>query len=173
MTMQKANAAVTAVRGTAYATTRPSFVPSRESLPQRKSLTDDRADDLLDAMDIGVGLGLTLPDPAMLQFHAGKPWAVVSGKAGEPNPGGRYVHVPGYTTGGPVCATRGRKQQMNWAFLAEYCDQACAIIDAADSAKKSALNMEKLDAFLRASRKCKPSTARKAPARKRLEAKRP
>ncbi len=78
-------------------------------------------------MDIGLGLGLTLPDAALPQFYAGKPWAVVRGKAGQPNPSnGHYVYVPGYTTIGPVCVTRGRKQQMSWAFLAKYCDEAYA-----------------------------------------------
>ncbi len=126
-------------------------------------------------MDIGVGLGLTLPDSAMPQFYAGKPWAVVSGNAGKPNPdSGHYVYVPGYTKSGPVCVTWGRKQQMSWAFFAKYCDEAYAIIDAVDSAKKKrAIDVGKLDAFLRALRKRKPATVKKAPARKRSAAKRP
>ena len=126
-------------------------------------------------MDIGLGLGLTLPDSALPQFYAGKPWAVVSGKPGQPNPNnGHYVYVPGYTKSGPVCVTWGRKQQMSWAFLAKYCDEAYAIIDAIDSAKKKrALDVGKLDAFLRALRKRKPAEAKKTSARKRSAAKRP
>ena len=126
-------------------------------------------------MDIGLGLGLTLPDSAMPQFYAGKSWAVVGGKSGQPNPNsGHYVYVPGYTKSGPVCVTWGRKQQMSWAFFAKYCDEAYAIIDAIDSAKKKrALDVGKLDAFLRALRKRQPSAAKKAPARKRSAAKRP
>lgn len=125
-------------------------------------------------MDIGLGLGFTLPDAALTQFYAGKPWAVVSGKAGQPNPNnGHFAYVPGYTTIGPVCVTWGRKQQMSWAFLAKYCDEAYAIIDAVDSAKKKrALDAGKLDAFLTALRKRKPAAAKKAPARKRAAAKR-
>lgn len=101
-------------------------------------------------MDIGVGFGFTLPDAALTQFYAGKPWTVVSGKAGQPNPhNGHYVYVPGYTKSGPVCVSWGRKQQMSWAFLAKYCDEAYAIIDAINTAKKKrALNATKLDAFL-------------------------
>ncbi|KAA0068667.1 hypothetical protein [Rhodanobacter sp. T12-5] len=126
-------------------------------------------------MGIGVGLGLTLPDAALTQFYAGKPWAVVGGKAGQPNPhNGHYVYVPGYTKLGPVCVTWGRKQQMTWPFLARYCDEAYAIIDAIDTAKKRrALDATKLDAFLAGLRKRKPTAAKKAPAGKRLAANRP
>jgi len=126
-------------------------------------------------MGIGVGLGLTLPDAALTQFYAGKPWAVVAGKAGQPNPhNGHYVYVPGYTKLGPVCVTWGRKQQMTWPFLARYCDEAYAIIDAIDTAKKRrALDATKLDAFLAGLRKRKPTAAKKAPAGKRLAANRP
>jgi hypothetical protein len=120
-------------------------------------------------MDIGVGLGLTLPDSAMPQFYAGKPWAVVGGKAGQPNPNnGHYVYVPGYTTTGPVCVTWGRKQQMSWAFFAKYCDEAYAIIDAVDTAKKKrALDAVKLDAFLASLRKARAGATKKTASRKR------
>lgn len=125
-------------------------------------------------MDIGVGLGFTLPDAALTQYYAGKPWAVVSGKAGQPNPhNGHYVYVPGYTKSGPVCVTWGRKQQMSWAFLAKYCDEAYAIIDAITTTKKKrALDTDKLAAFLAALRKPKSAPAKKtavsaAPRRRR------
>jgi hypothetical protein len=113
-------------------------------------------------MDIGLGLGFTLPDAALTQFYAGKPWAVVSGKAGQPNPNlGHYVYVPGYTRIGPVCVTWGRKQQMSWAFLTKYCDESYAIIDAIDSAKKKrALDAGKLDAFLAGLRKTNRTATR-------------
>lgn len=103
-------------------------------------------------MDIGIGLGLSLPNIAMSQFYAAKPWEVVSGPAGKPNPhNGHYVYVPGYTLLGPVCVTWGRKQQMTWAFIDKYCDEAYAIIDAADTAKKKrVLDQKKLEAFLAA-----------------------
>jgi hypothetical protein len=119
-------------------------------------------------MDIGVGLGLSLPDAALTQFYAGKPWAVTGGKAGKPNPdNGHYVYVPGYTKSGPVCVTWGRKQQMTWPFLAKYCDEAYAIIDAIDTKKKKrALDGAKLDAFLAGLRKGKQATAKNAAAKK-------
>lgn len=126
-------------------------------------------------MDIGVGLGLTLPDSAMPQFYAGKPWAVVSGHGSKHNPNsGHYVYVSGYTTVGPVCVTWGRKQQMSWGFFAKYCDEACAIIDAVDSARKNrALDVGKLDAFVRALRKPRPTPALRPPAHNGSLAKRP
>jgi hypothetical protein len=126
-------------------------------------------------MDIGVGLGFTLPDAALTQFYAGKPWAVVSGQPGQPNPkNGHYVYVPGYTKSGPVCVTWGRKQQMSWAFLAKYCDEAYAIIDAIDTAKKKrALDAGKLDAFLSALRNRKPASSKQTAAHKRAVSKKP
>ncbi len=102
-------------------------------------------------LDVGVGLGLLLPLSAEAQVQAGKPWDVVSGPTGEPNSwGGHYVFVPGYTILGPVCVTWGAKQQMTWAFFGKYCDEAYAIIDAIDTAKKRrALDAAALARFLK------------------------
>jgi len=110
-------------------------------------------------LDIGVGLGLSMPLSAQEQFQAGKPWDVVRGPGGAVNSwGGHYVHVPGYTTAGPVCVTWGRKQQMTWAFFAKYCDEAYAIIDAKDTAKlRKALDRKALNAFLA---RCAPISPR-------------
>ena len=101
-------------------------------------------------MDIGVGIGLSLPKSAQQQIAAGKPWDVTTGPAAAPNSwGGHYVFVPGYTASGPVCVTWGRKQQMTWSFIRKYCDEAYAVFDAADSAKKTRfLKMATLDKFL-------------------------
>jgi hypothetical protein len=106
-------------------------------------------------MNIGVGFGFSLPDAAFTQSYAGKPWTVVSGKAGQPNPrNGHYAYVPGYTKSGAVCVTRGRKQQMSWAFPAIYRDEAYAIINAVNTAKKQReLDTKKLEAFVAALRR--------------------
>jgi len=100
--------------------------------------------------DVGIGIGLLLPLSAQNQINAGKPWDVVSGSSAKPNSwGGHYVHIPGYTKDGPVCVTWGRKQQMTWRFLDKYCDEAYAIIDAVNTAKKkAAINVKKLETFL-------------------------
>ncbi len=101
-------------------------------------------------MDLGVGFGLSLPKTAQAQIQAGKAWDVVRGSGSAPGSwGGHYVYVPGYTKLGPVCVTWGRKQQMTWAFVDKYCDEAYAIIDAVDTAKKTrGLNARGIDDFL-------------------------
>ena len=97
--------------------------------------------------DIGAGLGLSLPDSALNEFYAGKPWAGTSGPPRQEN--GHYVYVPGYTKTGPVCVTWGRKQQMSWKFFDKYCDEAYAVIDAVDTPKKrQLLDGKKIDTFL-------------------------
>jgi hypothetical protein len=109
-------------------------------------------------MDVGVGLGLSLPLSAQAQIQAGKPWDVATGPGTKPNSwGGHYVYVPGYTKKGPVCVTWGRKQQITWAFIDKYCDEAYAIIDDVNSAKKKkALDSGKLKEFLESLNEKKP-----------------
>jgi hypothetical protein len=98
--------------------------------------------------DIGTGLGLSLPDSAMPEFNAGKPWTTTSGPRNEEN--GHYVYVSGYTRTGPVCVTWGRKQQMSWKFFDKYCDEAYAVFDAVNTRKKTQLvDGLKIDAFLK------------------------
>lgn len=102
-------------------------------------------------MDVGVGLGLSLPISAQAQTQTGQPWDVTSGPDAKPGSwGGHYVYVPGYTSKGPVCVTWGKKQQMTWAFIDKYCDEAYAIFDATDTAKvKRGVDLAKLRAFLK------------------------
>lgn len=101
-------------------------------------------------LDVGVGLGLSLPLTAQAQMQAGKAWDVAKGRGAAPNSwGGHYVYVPGYTKKGPVCVTWGRKQQMTWAFIDKYCDEAYAIFDGKNAEKKrKALDAAKLDSLL-------------------------
>jgi hypothetical protein len=101
--------------------------------------------------DIGMGLGLQLPKSAQKQIQTGQPWTVTTGPDARPGSwGGHYVYVSGYNPGGPVCVTWGRKQQMTWAWLDKYCDEAYAIFDAKDSFKKSIINKAKITASLNA-----------------------
>jgi hypothetical protein len=101
--------------------------------------------------DVGMGLGLQLPKSAQKQVQTGQPWTVTTGPDARPGSwGGHYVYVSGYTPSGPVCVTWGRKQQMTWAWLDKYCDEAYAIFDAKDSFKKTIINKAKITASLNA-----------------------
>lgn len=124
-------------------------------------------------MNLGVGIGLRLPNSADEELRAGKPWTRTTGRGSVANSwGGHYVYVCGYTKLGPVCVTWGRKQQMSWKFFAKYCDEAYAIIDDLNTTQKRAMLNEKvLDAFLatvskptrrRAAKSATPLTRKKA-----------
>jgi hypothetical protein len=99
--------------------------------------------------DVGIGFGVQLPNSAKAQIQTGQPWDVTSGRDAVPGSwGGHYVYVPGYTPSGPVCVTWGRKQQMTWAWLDKYCDEAYAIFDAKNRFKKSMIDKKKITGFL-------------------------
>jgi hypothetical protein len=103
-------------------------------------------------INLGVGLGFFLPESAKTQFRAGQPWEVTRERAG---PNGHYVYVPGYTKDGPVCVTWGKKQQMSWAFVDKYCDEAYAIIDALNTPeKKRNLDEKKIKKYLENCAEC-------------------
>jgi hypothetical protein len=100
--------------------------------------------------DVGVGLGLAMPRTAQREFEAGKPWVTTTGPGSIPGSwGGHYVYVTGYTTLGPTCVTWGQKQRMSWEFFEKYCDEAYAVIDALDTAKKRrAFDTSRIERFL-------------------------
>ena len=99
--------------------------------------------------DVGVGLGVQLPTSAQAQITTGQPWDLTDGPDSAPGSwGGHYVYVPGYTPQGPVCVTWGRKQQMTWAWLDKYCDEAYAVFDEKDSFKKTVIDKTKLNSFV-------------------------
>jgi hypothetical protein len=100
--------------------------------------------------DVGIGIGLQLPNSAKNQIQTGQPWDVTSGPDSAPGTwGGHYVYVCGYTPSGPVCVTWGRKQQMTWPWFDKYCDEAYAIFDANDQFKKSIIRKSQITAFLK------------------------
>ncbi|MGE5233572.1 MAG: hypothetical protein ACM3OB_05635 [Acidobacteriota bacterium] len=103
-------------------------------------------------LDVGIGMGLQLPNSAKKQIVAGKPWAVARGPAARSGSwGGHYVYVSGYTELGPMAVTWGRKQQMTWAFVERYCDEAYAIVDRWNTHKKRrGLDRRRVEEFLRA-----------------------
>lgn len=73
-----------------------------------------------------VGIGLRLPESAMKQFAAGKPWDVVPGRH---RSGGHYVSGVGRDIKGNfVVVTWGRLQLMTPRFYKKYCDEAISYI---------------------------------------------
>ena len=100
--------------------------------------------------DVGLGFGVELPLAAQKQIQTGQRWDVTSGPNAAPGSwGGHYIYVCGYTPAGPVCVTWGRKQQMTWAWVNKYCDEAYAIFDAKNTFKKSLVDKAKVKAFLK------------------------
>jgi hypothetical protein len=100
--------------------------------------------------DVGLGFGVQLPKAAQKQIQTGQPWDVTTGPDSTPGSwGGHYVYVCGYTPAGPVCVTWGRKQQMTWAWVTKYCDEAYAIFDAKNTFKKSMVDKTKVKSFLK------------------------
>jgi hypothetical protein len=100
--------------------------------------------------DVGVGVGVQLPNSAKTQIQTGQPWEVTSGIDSQPGSwGGHYILLPGFTPSGPVCVTWGRKQQMTWEWLNKYADEAYTVFDAANHFKKKMIDGAKITAFLR------------------------
>jgi hypothetical protein len=100
--------------------------------------------------DVGIGIGVELPSCAQGEIQAGQPWSQTTGTGSAKGSwGGHYVYVVGYNPKGPVCVTWGRKQQMTWAWLKKYCDEAYAIFDA-KNVKAARIDKVKLAAFVAA-----------------------
>jgi hypothetical protein len=99
---------------------------------------------------VGCKIGLRLPLSAQYEINAGKPWAQTSGAGSQKGSwGGHCVVLCGYTKFGPIALTWGMRQLMSWKFLATYCDEAYAIIDAVNSAQsRKVLSAKALNSFL-------------------------
>lgn len=99
--------------------------------------------------DVGLGIGVLLPKAAQAQMQTGQPWSQTKGSDAKPGSwGGHYVYICGYNPLGPVCVTWGRKQQMTWGWLAQYCDEAFAIFDEQSSFKKKFVDSKKIEQYL-------------------------
>ena len=93
--------------------------------------------------NIGIGLGLAMPDSWDSEFNTGKPWKNISLP---PNPrNGHYVYVMGYDESGLTCITWAKRQKMSWAFFIKYTDEAYAIMDETDMKK---VDVDAVKAFL-------------------------
>ena len=105
----------------------------------------------------GIAFGMQVPQSAMDQTNAGKPWTVVSNDGG--NLGGHAVYkfkwlkIIGLNVIGPVCLTWGIEQQMTWEFWDKYVDECYVIIDERDpwiaaNDPNNHLDMPALEAYL-------------------------
>lgn len=74
-----------------------------------------------------VGIGFNFPAFAMDQFNAGQPWDVQ--KKNATIEGGHYVIATGYDAKYLRTKTWGTGQDMSWAFLAKYADEAWVVLD--------------------------------------------
>jgi len=74
----------------------------------------------------GVGIGFNFPAYAMDQFNAGQPWDVQRQNA--QIEGGHYVLATGYDEKYLNVKTWGAEQEMSWAFLAKYADEAWVVL---------------------------------------------
>jgi hypothetical protein len=90
-------------------------------------LTDTTA--LKQCIDLfgGVGVGFNFPAYAMDEFNAGQPWDVQKKNASIE--GGHFVLATGYDAQYLKVKTWGAEQEMSWAFLAKYADEAWVVLD--------------------------------------------
>lgn len=101
----------------------------------------------------GIGLGLSLPLTAEVQFANHAPWLLgyTDGDGAPGSWGGHYVYCPGYNATGPVAISWGRRVQMTWGFMTIYGDEAYAITDDRTPGYRSAvIDTAKVDNFLAA-----------------------
>lgn len=93
--------------------------------------------------DIGIQLGIAMPDTWAKELDAGKPWTDTSLP---PNPyNGHCVFVHGYDPKHVTCITWGKKQKMTWEWFMKYVDEAYSCID---DVNMKGLDQAKIDAFL-------------------------
>jgi len=100
----------------------------RHTIDAYVALSAGKADDLALATYLSgaSGVGLVLPDSALDQFDAQKPWTVVPGAK---RVGGHYCPCVGRNSvGNFLVVTWGRLHAMTPAFYSTYCDEAMAYI---------------------------------------------
>ena len=92
--------------------------------------------------DIGIYIGMAMPDNWQDALDKGKPWTDVSQPMNESN--GHCVFLPAYTKTYLTCVTWGMKQEMNWKWWDKYVTEAYGVIDA----KNTKINQLRLDMML-------------------------
>jgi hypothetical protein len=78
----------------------------------------------------GIPIGVNLPDDAMDEFTRGKPWSTTR-RPPDPDEG-HCVYLTGWTKAGPTAITWAQYQQLSWAWLKKYGDEAWTVFDNLD-----------------------------------------
>ena len=97
----------------------------------------------------GCYVGVALPLSA--QKQVGKVWTITTGASARPGTwGGHCIYLVAYNLTGPICITWGARQQMTWAWLAKYCDEAFGVVDNRDSwLTKATIDVPKMEGMLK------------------------
>jgi len=98
----------------------------------------------------GAYTGVALPISAQSQTGPNLVWDVDSTPDGEPGSWGLHaIFLKSYNSLGPVCVTWGALQQMTWAFVDKYFDEAYGVVDNRDRfMKDSPVDVKYLDSIL-------------------------
>lgn len=74
--------------------------------------------------DIGIQIGVNLPESAEEEFAHGVPWSDTS----EPGTGGHCIYGVGWNPLGLVIVTWGQYVTATWKWLHKYCDEMYAVL---------------------------------------------
>lgn len=102
----------------------------------------------------GIHIGTLLPERAGYQWDAGQPWSTQPGPGSlEPGTwGGHAMYCCAYGWSYVTAVTWGQRQQLTWAFLRRYCDEAYCVVSEAwadpDKLAPSGVDRERLLADL-------------------------
>jgi hypothetical protein len=99
----------------------------------------------------GAYTGVALPVSAQAQTGPGLVWDVDTTADGEPGSWGLHsIYLKAYNKVGPTAITWGALQQMTWAFVDRYFDEAYGVVDDRDRfLKNSPVDVNALGAILR------------------------
>lgn len=99
------------------------------------------------AADLGLWIGVSLPETAADQFERGHVWRVTktSGRGTPGSWGGHAMAVVAYSPSRLWVGTWGNRQAMTWPFFRTYCDECYGVVDRLDN---PAVNSDALVAYL-------------------------
>lgn len=104
----------------------------------------------------GAMVGVALPVSAQRQTGQDLIWDIDDSSDGEPGSWGLHaVTLKAYNQTGPVGVTWGALQQMSWAFIDRYFDEAYGVVDNRNRfTRNSPVDVARLDAYLHELKRC-------------------